>query len=143
MIFGKNRIGYLSEKKNVLLFRVGNKITRMRYRLEYSRAQRLGQPMPASFNDVKEANWIASDHFKPGDYYGTIVLFRCMDRIKLDPPDSSRLWKRLVKGELVILEVPGDHNSMLKEPGAQILAEQLLSYLKPKRPARMEAGNTL
>jgi len=87
--------------------------------------------MPPFLHDVKEANWIAADYFTPGTYDGTVVLFRCQNRLDTDPPDSSLLWQRLVKGRVVILEVPGDHNSMLKEPGVRVLAEQLLTYLKP------------
>ena len=86
--------------------------------------------MPAFLNDVKEANWIAADYFTPGSYDGMVVLFRCQNRIATDPPDSSSLWQRLVKGRVVIVDVPGDHNSMLREPAAPVLAEQILAYLK-------------
>ena len=51
--------------------------------------------------------------------------------------DSSRIWRRLAKGGITILGVPGDHNSMLREPGVAILAQQILAYL-PK-PGAAEA----
>jgi thioesterase domain-containing protein len=86
--------------------------------------------MPAFMNDVMEANSIANDHFTPGTYEGAVVLFRCQNRLDTDPPDSSRIWQRLVKGRVEILEVPGDHNSMLTEPGVNVMAEQILGYLK-------------
>ena len=132
LLFGNNRIGYLSDKKNALMVRVVARITRMRYRLTYALYHRLGRTMPPELTSVKEADWIASDNYRPGHYEGGIVLFRCADRIETDPPDSSRLWQRLAKGGVTILDIPGDHNSILKEPGAQILAEHLLGYLKPK-----------
>ena len=132
LLFGSNRIGYLSEQKNALMTRFRNRTVRMRYRLTYALYRRFGWTMPRELTSVKEANWIASDNYRPGHYEGRIVLFRCEDRIESDPPDSSRLWQRLAKGGVTILGVPGDHNSILKEPGAKILAEQLLGYLKPK-----------
>ena len=142
LIVGKNRIGYFSEKKNVLFFRIRNKLTRSRYRLAYKLHSKYGWAMPPQLNDVKEANWIASDHFRPTDYSGTVVLFRALDRIKTDPPDSSRVWKRLVGKGLLIKEVPGDHNSILNEPGAQILAEHLLGYLNSNNAATAETKAT-
>jgi acyl transferase domain-containing protein/thioesterase domain-containing protein/acyl carrier protein len=130
LIVGKDRIGYWGERKNALQFRINAKLTRYRYRLAYKLHTRFGWAIPPSMNNVREANWIASDHYRPPDYPGTVVLFRCKDRIRTDPPDSSRLWQRLVKGELAILEAPGDHNSILHEPGAGVLAGHLLGYLK-------------
>ena len=94
--------------------------------------------MPAFLKDVMEANWIASDYFSPQPYDGTVVLFRCHDRIPSDPPDSSHIWQRLVKGKVVILDVPGDHNSMLREPGVRVLAEQILNHLEPRSVAPVE-----
>jgi hypothetical protein len=102
----------------------------------------LGLPMPSLFNDVKEANWIASDDYMPGPYDGTVVLFRCQTRLDTDPPDSSHVWKRLAKGGVIIKVVPGDHNSILKEPGVRILTEQILSYLKPEEPVQTEVSNS-
>ena len=29
------------------------------------------------------------------------------------------------------MEIPGDHNSILKDPNARILADQIMAYLKP------------
>jgi len=95
--------------------------------------------MPAFLKDVMEANWIASDYFSPQPYDGTVVLFRCLNRIDTDPPDSTRLWQRLAK-KVVILEVPGDHNTMLKEPGVKILAEQIHTFVTPAHAAAAETS---
>jgi len=110
------------------------------YRSAYKLSTRLGWAMPPFLNDVKEANWIANDYFTPGTYEGTVVLFRCQNRLDTDPPDSSRIWQRLIKGDVVILEVPGDHNSMLREPGVRVLAEQMLTYLKSGNATPVETS---
>jgi len=89
---------------------------------------------------VKEANWIAADYYTPDAYDGAVVLFRCINRLETDPPDATRIWKRLVKGGVDLRDVPGDHNSMLREPGVRTLAEQMLSYLKPTATTPVETA---
>ncbi len=121
----RDRIGYLIERKSA----IQAWLTKTTYRTAYRWSKRLGTRMPAFLHDVKEANWIASDFYIPAPYSGAAVLFRCLDRLDTDPPDSSRVWQRLVQGGITIHEVPGDHNSMLREPGVALLAQQILSYL--------------
>ena len=136
LVLGRDRIGYLQERKNYMQAW----ILKTLYRTAYKLSSRFGWTMPLFLNDVKEANWIAADYFTPETYEDTVVLFRCQNRIDTDPPDSSRIWQRLVKGEVVILEVPGDHNSMLREPGVRVLAEQILTYLKPANATPVETS---
>jgi hypothetical protein len=133
VVWGQDRIGYLQERKTYLRAWMRKTI----YRAAYKFSVRFGTKMPSSLKDVKEANWIASDYFTPQPYAGSVVLFRCLNRIDTDPPDSSRVWQRLAK-EVVILEVPGDHNTMLKEPGVKILAEQIETFLKPEKAVAAE-----
>jgi hypothetical protein len=66
------------------------------------------------------------------------VLFRCQNRVDTDPPDSSRVWQRLAMDGVTILEVPGDHNSMLREPGVRILAEQIMGFLRTTKGVAVE-----
>ena len=128
LLMGRDRIGYFQERKTYIQARARKTL----YRSAYKLSTRLGSAMPSFLKDVKEANWIASDHFTPEPYDGTVVLFRCRNRIDTDPPDSSWIWQRLVRGGVEILEVPGDHNSMLREPNVRVLAEQILTYLQPQ-----------
>ncbi len=124
-----DRLGYLKERRTALQAWA----RKAGYRAAFDWTRRFGLGVPAVFGDVKEANWIASDVYVPRSYDGAVVLFRCSDRIDTDPPDCSHIWRRLVKN-VTILEVPGDHNSMLREPQVTVLAEQILSYL-PKTAA--------
>jgi amino acid adenylation domain-containing protein len=107
------------------------RLIRTFYRVVYKLCSPFGWKMPAFLKDVKEANMIASYCFRPKTYDGTIVHFRCEDRIETDPPDSSRLWQRLAK-KVVVLDVPGNHNSMLREPGVHVLAEQIATFMRPE-----------
>jgi acyl transferase domain-containing protein/thioesterase domain-containing protein len=124
-----DRIGYLMERKSY----IQAWMTKNLYRTSYKVSRKLGAKMPGFLHDVKEANWIASDYYVPEPYDGSVVLFRCLNRIDTDPPDSSHIWRRLVRGGVTILEVPGDHNSMLREPGVGVLAKQMLGYLRAEK----------
>ena len=135
LVWGEDRIGYLQERRTYL----NAWLHKTLYRTLYKNSSRLGWKMPAFLKDVMEANWIASDYFSPQPYDGTVVLFRCLNRIDTDPPDSTRLWQRLAK-KVVILEVPGDHNTMLKEPGVKILAEQIHTFVTPAHAAAAETS---
>ena len=127
VFLGRDRIGYLQERGTYIQAWA----IKTTYRTAHKMSKRLGLGMPRFLNDAKEANWIASDYYTPGGYDGEVVLFRCQHRVPTDPPDSSHIWRRLVTGDVEIIDVPGDHNSMLREPNVKVLAEQILTYLRP------------
>jgi thioesterase domain-containing protein len=57
-----------------------------------------------------------------------VVLFQAIDSplsitYSFDPPEVQ--WGRLVNGELVIYNIPGNHTGILEEPNVQFLAEKL------------------
>ncbi len=135
VILGQDRIGYLQERSTF----VQAWLTKTAYRTAFKLSHRYGMRIPSFFGDVKEANWIASDYFSPEPYEGQIVLFRCVNRLDTDPPDSSRIWQRMARGGVVIQDCPGDHNSMLREPNVGILAGQILSFLQPQSTAAEKA----
>jgi thioesterase domain-containing protein len=138
LILGQYRFEYLQERKTY----IQAWIVKTTYRCAYRITTRFGWGMPKLLNDVKEANWIAADYFTPGTYDGKAVFFRCQNRLPTDPPDSTRIWQRLVKGGVEILEVPGDHNSMLKEPGVAVLAQQILGILRQQNATTKETVTT-
>ena len=70
------------------------------------------------------------DAYTPESYSGTVVLFQAIDSPKFlsitysfDPPEVE--WRKLVNGELVIYNIPGNHTGILEEPNVQFLAEKL------------------
>ncbi|HEV3272930.1 MAG TPA: SDR family NAD(P)-dependent oxidoreductase [Candidatus Methylacidiphilales bacterium] len=132
LIDSRDRIGYLRETKNHFQNWFAHKTTRALYRSTYFATSRLGSKMPSFLNDVNEANAIASDNYIPHPYHGPVVFFRCKNRPESDPSDSSGIWRRLVGGDLLVIDVPGDHNSMLNEPHVRVLAEQISTFLQPK-----------
>jgi len=88
-----------------------------------------------------QANWLAARNYKPGPYDGEVVLFRCKIRSPNDHWDKSLGWKPLVP-HLRIIEVPGDHNSVLKSPNVSILAAELNALLSTASSAKLDAQLT-
>jgi thioesterase domain-containing protein len=45
----------------------------------------------------------------------------------LDAPDLG--WSQSCKGKLYVSEIPGDHESIFKEPHVSVMGEKLREYL--------------
>ncbi|MEA5617994.1 amino acid adenylation domain-containing protein [Cronbergia sp. UHCC 0137] len=67
-------------------------------------------------------------------YSGKVVLFKAINSsstssvtYSFDPPELA--WQKLVDGELVIHNIPGNHISILDEPNVKILAEKLTHHI--------------
>jgi thioesterase domain-containing protein len=69
------------------------------------------------------------ENYKPQPYDGRITLFRASERSSRPPQDASNGWSALASGNLEIIEVPGDHFTMLTEPFASTLAERMTDHL--------------
>ena len=126
LAFGPGRIACLQQ----IWRTIRRRVTRTSYRIAYRVLSALGRPMPAFMRNVDEANRIASAAYTPQPYDGEVVLFQCANRIPSDPPDSSRLWQKLVR-KSTVFHVPGDHNSMLVDPNVRVLTEQLAGFMSP------------
>jgi thioesterase domain-containing protein/acyl carrier protein len=71
-------------------------------------------------------NLQAMERYRPYIYEGQVTLFRAS--VPRQTPEQS--WGSLAGGGYQVYDVPGNHETMLKEPNVQVLAEQLNSELK-------------
>jgi thioesterase domain-containing protein len=102
------------------------------------------------FSKARKINWITPDvslpqfrHFirilrthtdawrayRPNSYQGKITLFRAETQTDDELPLDMG-WQALAKGGVEIIDVPGDHISMLQEPMIKILANKVLVCLE-------------
>ncbi len=68
--------------------------------------------------------------YKPQPYSGKIILFQAMNPsvfYNVNPAETG--WRKYAKGELEIYSIPGNHVSILEEPGVKIIAEKLTHFL--------------
>ncbi|MFY9555779.1 MAG: amino acid adenylation domain-containing protein, partial [Blastocatellia bacterium] len=81
--------------------------------------------------DVYRANWNAGQKYVPRVYPGKVTLFRASDKseefIRRNP---ARGWDKLAFGGVDIIAVPGSHQSMIRNPNAEVLAERLRSCVQ-------------
>jgi amino acid adenylation domain-containing protein len=69
---------------------------------------------------VVRAAW----EYEPSPYPGPVVLFRAQQRVRGLSADPASFWGEMLPN-LEIVDVPGNHVEMLKEPNVQIIARHL------------------
>jgi amino acid adenylation domain-containing protein len=82
---------------------------------------------------LTQAALTAYEHYRPAPYEGRAVLLQVAERefqiglrYALDPFNG---WQGLVRGGLEVVLVPGDHNTVLKEPAVSVLAGKVVECL--------------
>lgn len=83
---------------------------------------------------IMEASLQAARGYSPKPYDGKVVLFQIENWEFFEGfrylPDPSFGWNKLVRGGLKIVRVPGDHATIVLEPAAAKLAENILEQIE-------------
>jgi len=90
--------------------------------------QALGLSASAGSVARQAAKSSAYFRYRPKPYSGGAILVVASER--QNTAELARGWRRLVKGDLVVAEVSGDHISMMQEPGIGELARTLMRQLE-------------
>lgn len=85
--------------------------------------------LPPAIRDVRKSGHQASQTYDPKPYDGKVTLFRATEQPRGIIPDPTLGWGRLVRGPLEIIEVPGHHGSLIREPRVRILVARLVEAL--------------
>jgi thioesterase domain-containing protein len=104
-------------------------ITEFLYRLKLAVMGKIWEIKVAYFQPIDYPQSSFYTRYKPQPYSGKIVLFQAMNPsilYNVDPPELG--WRKYAKN-LEIHEIPGTHTGILEEPGVQIIAEKLASYI--------------
>lgn len=80
--------------------------------------------------NLLEVHYRALRVYVPKVYPGRVTLFRAHTRPLLRLHGYDLGWNRLAVGGLEIIEIPGNHNSILSEPDVRSLAERLRACLQ-------------
>jgi thioesterase domain-containing protein len=89
-------------------------------------------PRLAKLEYVYNTNLKALSAYKTEYYNGTITLFNAEEKDPALVPDPQYGWVGLAK-KVEIVEVPGNHDTMLFEPNVSVLAERLNAALHSAR----------
>ncbi|WP_310423888.1 amino acid adenylation domain-containing protein [Chamaesiphon sp. VAR_48_metabat_135_sub] len=79
---------------------------------------------------VLDCNWQAAGNYQPQVYQGTASLFWSDHQLDYIDRHPDLGWGDLVAGDLDIEHIPGDHNTLMKEPNVRVLAEKLKILFK-------------
>ena len=84
----------------------------------------------AQLYDVAEIHMMAARKYRAAPYDGKLALFRSAYAKELYADDPTLGWSLVADSEVEILDVPGDHNTMLQPPQISILAQKLVDCLE-------------
>lgn len=91
-----------------------------------------------AIRDVNRAgHWAAGDYIA-GEYDGRVTLFRATEQPRGIVPDRTLGWGPLAKGGLEIIDTPGHHGAIVRNPRARVLAAQLAASLRQAQSAHGE-----
>jgi thioesterase domain-containing protein len=113
-----------TDRASVVAYGLGRAWIRVR-RTFLRTGYRLEIPWPRSMWDLVETTIYAAQNYRPAPYVGDAILFRATLR---DPRGRQGLflgWERLVLGGIEVIEIPGEHSSLVREPGVAVVASIL------------------
>jgi thioesterase domain-containing protein/acyl carrier protein len=96
--------------------------------------------LPENLRRVHEASREAYRRYAPAPHHGKVVLFRALEWNVFDNYDPTLWWGDTIAGGLEIHDVPGNHLTMLKEPGVRALAELFRECLNTALAAGENSG---
>jgi thioesterase domain-containing protein/acyl carrier protein len=114
------RLAYLWE-------RARNRLSRALYGMVIAS----GLPLPPMMRSLRQISYHAALNYRPRWYPGKVTLFRAAQRPRSGTQDVFLGWERFVGGGMEVYEIPGDHVTLLKEPGIRVLAKELQRCLRP------------
>ena len=89
--------------------------------------------LSAKLRDIEELNYLASKNYIPQIYPGQVTFFCAGEEISA--AESQLGWKLLSAGNVEVVDIPGDHQSMIKEPHVIALAGKLQAALNVAQEA--------
>jgi thioesterase domain-containing protein/acyl carrier protein len=89
-----------------------------------------GAHVPARFRRVMATHYQALRDYSPRPYPGRVTLFRARTRPLFRLYGRDLGWAALAGGGLDIISIPGNHESILKEPHVRALAAALKDRLR-------------
>lgn len=96
--------------------------------------------LPSVLLNMKRVYHAAGTEYVPKPYPGKLTLFRAMVHADSRLYDPSRGWGGLAAGGLEVIDVPGDHNTMLKsDDEVKVLAAEMAKCLNRSREAKAAA----
>lgn len=123
----ENRPEYVREKAGKIRKRIRIRVRNVKKAFR----KKLGlDPLPRAIKRVQSSGRSAAEAYVAKPYDGKVMLFRATLQRKGIYPDPSLGWDKFALGGLEILDVPGYHGAIVREPRVRILAQKLTECLR-------------
>jgi thioesterase domain-containing protein/acyl carrier protein len=116
----REKLSYLAGKAQYAPIKFKSKVWQTIYR-SY---ENLGRALPRVLRDVQEFNWLAARDYVPQMYDGKVTLFWASRDLRAKF-DLIAGWRELAEGGMDVLEIPGTHLDIIKQPHVAELAKKL------------------
>jgi thioesterase domain-containing protein/acyl carrier protein len=128
----RGKVRYCLERV-VLVDRLKKRYWRANYRVHVRR----GHDLAPRMKDIEQILALAAWEYDPPGSDLSVLLFRPATRPSGARSDAARGWKG-VAGEVEVVDVPGNHESMFVEPNAQVIATALEAALRQTSERSLE-----
>jgi thioesterase domain-containing protein/acyl carrier protein len=108
---------------------VARRIRTKAWRTGYRMGLMTGQGIAGSLHDPDQLLALSASKYSPRPYSGAVLLFRPQSRPAGDRADAASRWRQLAPG-LRVVDVPGNHVEMFREPHVAVMAEALEAALE-------------
>jgi len=116
----KQRVDYFQGKFRYVPGKIKNKLWKAAYKFYLL----IDRPLPKLLQSVEEFNFMAVMNFVPKIYPGQVTLFWANEDLR-GTYDVEAGWNFLATGGIEIINIPGNHLDIVKEPYVRSLAEKL------------------
>jgi acyl transferase domain-containing protein/thioesterase domain-containing protein len=119
--------GYLAGKRRTMQRRIKSRVWREVFAIQEAVPHQDDDgsvDLMPSLRHVRDANVLATKRYVPVPYRGVVTLFRAMER-GLEPVSSDANWRHLAAAGLTVVDVPGNHLTMLEAPNVWVLGSAL------------------
>ena len=99
------------------------KLKNIWWQLTEKNTQNSNQPLAEVLRKIEEINYLAVKKYAPQIYAGKVTFFCAEEEVSV--AENITGWQTLAAGGVEIIRLPGDHQTIIKEPHVQELARQL------------------
>jgi amino acid adenylation domain-containing protein len=128
----RDKVEYVTSKARYKKRKYAHWLWRLQQKLHAADAASLA----GTLRDIEEYNYLASKKYLPQVYPGRVTFFCATAEVSAD--ENIAGWKTLAS-EVEVIPVPGDHQTMIREPEVQELAARLQECLD--RAQRKDAAS--
>ena len=109
------------------LFAVGRLLQASAWRFLY-KYYKVPDKLPPALLNMKRVYEAAGMNYMPKKYEGTVTLFLAMEQGRENGHQNELGWIGFAN-QVEVIDVPGDHNSMVQEPNVKALTAQIETAL--------------